>query len=242
MAKRKKKQSRLSGAWLGLIAGMVLGVGAAVAVALFVTQAPMPFKDKASRSVPSTLLPDTKDAPDPNIALYGKDGPAGTRPPALGGEAAAGLPLDEGDGDVPPEGDKTNPLSDAIGDIIAGMDKKKASAAQDTAAPPPKKPAPGSDSSAAPAARPSSSDGSKPAPGTQTTYYLQTGAFSAKDDAQTMMARIVMLGLPVHVEEGQSNGKTIHRVRVGPFKGIDDMNRARTRLGDEKIESAVIRP
>ncbi|MBN9403343.1 MAG: RluA family pseudouridine synthase [Burkholderiales bacterium] len=81
----RKKSSRSGSAWFGLVLGMVLGVAAAVAVALFVTKAPMPFKDKASRDAPTTLLPDVKNAPDPNIALYGKDGPAGTRSAAQGG-------------------------------------------------------------------------------------------------------------------------------------------------------------
>jgi cell division protein FtsN len=57
-----------------------------------------------------------------------------------------------------------------------------------------------------------------------------------------MLARVVLLGLPVRIETGESNGAPINRVRVGPFKGIDEMNRARTRLGDDKIESTVVRP
>ncbi|WP_415830952.1 SPOR domain-containing protein, partial [Castellaniella denitrificans] len=82
----------------------------------------------------------------------------------------------------------------------------------------------------------------RPAPGTQTTYYLQTGAFRSQKEAQAMLARVVLLGLPVRIEAGESNGTPINRVRVGPFKGIDEMNRARARLGDEKIESTVVRP
>ncbi|MGA0582299.1 MAG: SPOR domain-containing protein [Castellaniella sp.] len=232
MATRKKSSSRSGGAWFGLVFGMVLGVAAAVAVALFVTKAPMPFKDKASRDAPTTLLPDVKNAPDPNIALYGKDGPAGTRSPAQGG-GAANPPAPAPEPGAAPE----NPLSDAIGQIIAGLDKpgtkptqepSKAPAAPQTSQPIPPPPPP------PPAAR--------PAPGTQTTYYLQTGAFRSQKEAQAMLARVVLLGLPVRIEAGESNGAPINRVRVGPFKGIDEMNRARTRLGDEKIESTVVRP
>jgi cell division protein FtsN len=232
MATRKKSSSKSGGAWFGLVLGMVLGVAAAVAVALFVTKAPMPFKDKASRDAPTTLLPDVKNAPDPNIALYGKDGPAGTRSSAQGG-SAANPPAPAPEPGAAPE----NPLSDAIGQIIAGLDKPKTKPAQEPArapaAPqtsqpiPPPPPPP-------PAAR--------PAPGTQTTYYLQTGAFRSQKEAQAMLARVVLLGLPVRIETGESNGAPINRVRVGPFKGIDEMNRARTRLGDDKIESTVVRP
>lgn len=232
MATRKKSSSKSGGAWFGLVLGMVLGVAAAVTVALFVTKAPMPFKDKASRNAPTTLLPDVKNAPDPNIALYGKDGPAGTRSSAQGG-SAANPPAPAPEPGAAPE----NPLSDAIGQIIAGLDKPKTKPAQEPArapaAPQTSRPIP-SPPPPPPAAR--------PAPGTQTTYYLQTGAFRSQKEAQAMLARVVLLGLPVRIETGESNGAPINRVRVGPFKGIDEMNRARTRLGDDKIESTVVRP
>ncbi|AHV93986.1 sporulation related domain protein [Bordetella holmesii ATCC 51541] len=37
------------------------------------------------------------------------------------------------------------------------------------------------------------------------------------------------------------NGVQINRVRVGPFARLDDMNRARSRLGEDKIESTVVK-
>lgn len=222
MATRKRSSSQRSGAWFALVIGMVLGVGAAVAVALFVTQAPMPFADKASRSTPQTLLPDAKNAPDPNISLYGADGAAGTLP----GNSQAGIPP-EG---VPPQAKpQNNPLSDDIGKLIAKLSSSGTPAAPASSAP-----------ANAPAANPTSAQA--PAPGTQTIYYLQTGAFRSRDEAEAMHARVLMLGLPVRIEQAQSNGATWNRVRVGPFKGIDEMNRARSILGENKIESTVIRP
>lgn len=243
----RRKASRPRGAWFGLVLGMVLGVGAAVAVALFVTQAPMPFKDKASRSTPSTLLPDVANAPDPNISLYGKDGPAGTRSQALGGSTTNPPAPAPEPGESP-----DNPLSDAIGQIIAGIDNKSAAKPSAGSKPPIVASAKPSSVTPPPSSRPSTNlpvpppppppVAARPAPGTQTTYYLQTGAFRSKDEAQAMLARVVLLGLPVRVETGEANGGPINRVRVGPFKGIDDMNQARTKLGDDKIESTVVRP
>lgn len=239
MATRRKKKSSGNGAWFGLIAGMVLGVAAAVAVALFVTQAPMPFKDKASRNTPTTLLPDVADAPDPNIALYGKDGPAGTRAPAQGGSSV------NPPGGAPEPGQADKPLADAIGQIIAGLGQPEA-AKTPAPTPAPINPPPQAVSPAAGAALPvpppPPPPANAPAANTQTTYYLQTGAFRSETEAQAMLARVVLLGLPVRIEKGTSNGAAINRVRVGPFKGIDDMNRARTKLGDEKIVSSVVRP
>ncbi|KAG0770694.1 hypothetical protein G6F22_017184 [Rhizopus arrhizus] len=73
------------------------------------------------------------------------------------------------------------------------------------------------------------------------TYYLQAGAFRGENDAESLKARIILLGLPVAVQKAEVNGKAINRVRVGPFARLDDMNRARGRLGENKIETAVVR-
>jgi cell division protein FtsN len=221
MATRKRNASRRSGAWYGLILGMVLGVGAAVAVALFVTQVPMPFADKASRNAPQTLLPDVANAPDPNIGLYGRDGAAGT---SAGPTATPPSGVGPGIGTPPAQPDK-NPLADDIGKLIANLGAPKAATPPSTGA-----------------AVPAPASTKAPAPGTQTIYYLQTGAFRSRDDAEAMNARVLMLGLPVRIEQTQANGATLNRVRVGPFKGIDEMNQARSKLGAEQIESSVVRP
>lgn len=73
-------------------------------------------------------------------------------------------------------------------------------------------------------------------------YYLQAGAFRSTQDAESMQARIILLGLNVTVQTGSYEGGTINRVRVGPFSGVDAMNQARLRLSEEKIETSVVRP
>jgi cell division protein FtsN len=57
-----------------------------------------------------------------------------------------------------------------------------------------------------------------------------------------MKARLLMLGFDASVQSAQVNGGTVNRVRMGPFKGIDEMNRARSRLAEEKIDTSVVRP
>ncbi|MNS92140.1 cell division protein FtsN [compost metagenome] len=81
----------------------------------------------------------------------------------------------------------------------------------------------------------------KAAPAATGTYYLQAGAFRGESDAESLRARIILLGLPVAVQKAEVNGKPLNRVRVGPFARLDDMNRARGRLGENKIETAVVR-
>ncbi|TAM86407.1 MAG: SPOR domain-containing protein [Candidimonas sp.] len=264
MARKRMKSGKsggLSGAMMGLITGLVLGVGAAVAVALYVTEVPMPFADKASRGPESTPLPAVQDAPDPNSSLYGADGAAGTAPSAPSAvaaapsgssaapatppapEATASAPHEITRSATPPPGTgpsangeataraKARHSADALGSLIASLDKT-AEPRRHAAAPEPST-----------STRPrSAATRAAPAQGTQTLYYLQAGAFHSSKDAESVKARILMLGLVAQVQTTTINGATINRVRVGPFHGIDAMNRARAKLGDDQIASSVVRP
>jgi cell division protein FtsN len=222
---RKSSKSRSGGSTLfGVLTGLILGLGAAVAVALFVTKVPMPFIDKATRDPAKTLLPDVRDAPDPNIGLYGQNSPGGV--PPMGPTATAPAPLPGvASGKAPAS------MSDDISALIASLDEQPAAPAKATTPPAPAAAAPAAKKD--PAAKPAS---------TQTTYYLQAGAFRSENDAEAIKAQILLMGLPVQVQKAQINGATINRVRVGPFKGIDEMNRSRVRLGEAKIASSVVRP
>lgn len=230
MATRKKSSAKTkSGMLSGIVIGLVTGLAAAVAVALYITKAPMPFMDKASREIENILLPDVRHAPDPNIGLYGdlsdldqpvfsgkeaqfaKDLGSIITPPAITAPS------------VPPA---INQAADSLGNLIAQL-------------PNPNTP----NTTAVPQQAPAKSV-TKPAQvaAAATTYYLQAGAFRSAKDADSIKARILMMGLNVTVQEGPYNGATINRVRVGPFKGVDEMNRARAMLGKEKIETSVVRP
>lgn len=229
----RKSSSAKSGSTLfGILIGLIFGLIAAVAVALFVTQVPMPFVDKASRDPATTVLPDVRNAPDPNIGLYGKDSAAGVPPTGPTDTAPAPLP------GIPPAAAPapgTGTGRDNIGDLIASLGSGTDKPAETKAPPAQAKLPPGTEP---PAAKP------KPAAPatTQTTYYLQAGAYRSEKDAEAVKARILLMGMPVQVQKAQVNGGTINRVRVGPFKGIDEMNRSRARLGEEKIDSSVVRP
>lgn len=220
----------------GLLAGLIIGLAAAAGVAYYVTQAPMPFVDKASREKSLTQPPANVD---PNLALYGKDDP-GVTPVPDGPLAGAPRPIQPGN--VP--GQPAAPtLNDEIGALLVTLGAPEPSAKAPAAAP--AKPAAAPSASAADTHKKSpvapKSAETKPA-STQTTYYLQAGAFRSNSDAEAVKAQILLMGLPVQVQKAQVNGSTINRVRVGPFKGIDEMNRSRARLATAKIESSVVRP
>jgi cell division protein FtsN len=224
---RKSKKSKSSSAFYGLVFGLVLGVAAAATVAIFVTQVPMPFNDKASRG--PAMLPSVGDAPDPNTGLYGKDGPAGTI--ANGPTVTGTSPMPPGTGTAingqssdKAKGGKPDDLGTLIASLGSEPNQSKAASGSST-----------------PAAKPAANGKSSSAAATQNTYYLQAGAFHSQKDADAVKARIIMMGLPVKVQTAKVSGDTINRVRVGPFKGIDAMNTARAKLGAEKIETSVVR-
>lgn len=218
----------------GVLAGLLLGLIVAAGVAFYVTRAPMPFVDKASHDTPgqAARLPDPKQAPDPNGGLYGRDGAAGTAPSGPTATAPSPLP-----GVAPaPEAPPANEL-DAL---IAGLPQNSAPTASTQGNARAPAAASGGASPASHAPAPTTAP-SAPKPVSSGSYMLQAGAFRTITDAESLRARIILLGLPAVVQRAEVNGAQVNRVRVGPFNRLDDMNRARSQLGENKIESAVVR-
>ena len=72
-------------------------------------------------------------------------------------------------------------------------------------------------------------------------YYLQAGAFRAKADAESMKAKLALLGFEASVSERQADTGTLYRVRIGPFNQMETMNRVRGKLSDNGVDVAVVR-
>jgi cell division protein FtsN len=239
MAKRKpaKRSSERGSTLYGVLTGLLIGLIVAAAVAFYVTRAPVPFVDRASRHADQSPLPDLSNAPDPNVGLYGRDGAAGTAPSGPTATPPAPVPGTQPAAPTPSAPQGTDDLGALIATLPATQEPasradKPADKASEKAAPKAAPPA------AVASASPTGRDGAKEANG---KYFLQAGAYRAAEEAEALKARILLLGLPVAVQRAEVNGKSINRVRVGPFARLDDMNRARTRLGENKIEVAVVR-
>ena len=104
---------------------------------------------------------------------------------------------------------------------------------------------PATSGAAAPAAQPPAVSvapavEAKPAP--VEIFFLQVGAFQKAVDADNLKARLALTGLEASVQEVSIPEKgTMHRVRVGPFRSPDEMNRARTLLSQSGVQGAVIK-
>lgn len=85
----------------------------------------------------------------------------------------------------------------------------------------------------APAAKPPA-----PAPA-GARFYLQAGAFSSAAQAESARARLLLLGQDARIESGQANGRTVHRVVVGPFGSRQQADGAQKQLGANGVNSVV---
>lgn len=74
------------------------------------------------------------------------------------------------------------------------------------------------------------------------TYLLQAGSFRNQDQADRLRARLALLGVETTVQTITVNDReTWHRVRVGPFDNLKDLNSARSLLKKNGVDAILIR-
>ena len=72
-------------------------------------------------------------------------------------------------------------------------------------------------------------------------YLLQAGSFESSADAEDLKARIALSGEPARVETAEVNGKTMYRVRLGPYEGNTAANAAKSNLAGQGIKTNTIK-
>src|SRR5262249_3680544 len=72
-------------------------------------------------------------------------------------------------------------------------------------------------------------------------YYVQVGAFSNPDDAEQLRAKLALSGFRATVTDREQNGRTVHRVRLGPFDSKDDADTQQDRVKAIVPEAALVR-
>ena len=198
LARSKKKGNSL---WLGLFVGYTLGLASAIAVWLYISQAPSPFLTQekeaqsqsggksASLSVDknSVLRTDQTETNKPRFDFY-KILP-GVEEPSLE-DALDLVPLS-------PPTMTTEKTPERTPEKIAVIKEK---------------------------------------------YYLQTGSFVNAGDAERMKAELAMLGVIASVQIGKTgNNVVLHRVRIGPFSKMEELDRIRASLQLNGITTSLVR-
>lgn len=95
------------GTLVGFLAGLIVGLGIAVIVALFVTRAPVPFVNKGNRAPEPSLSRDGPLLPDPNAPLNSRAGTPAPGEPASPTAAAPAAPLPPTAAIAPPQSPST---------------------------------------------------------------------------------------------------------------------------------------
>lgn len=197
---------------MGFILGVIVGLGVALAVAVYVTKVPVPFLNKNGTRAPGQDAAEAKRNQnwDPNAPLYGKN-PARpvTPPPAPEGAAS---PPQAATPDAPAaaaparRSEAATPSADPLGDLA----RAKANAAPAVTTDP-------------------------------FEYFVQAGAFRTQQDADAQRAKLAMLGWEARVSEREASGRTMFRVRIGPFAKRDDAESLKEKLDGAGVDSALVR-
>lgn len=231
MSKKQKKQQR-GGTILGFIIGAMVGLGAALAVALYVTKVPVPFMNKgATRAADQDVIETNKNKDwDPNSPLYGKN-PA--RPPAATASGAV-------QGVTPPATAVTpaavaaKPATAASAPAPAKVERVEPKTAETK--PVDAKPTASADPLGDLARAKSANPAVDPF-----DYFVQAGAFRSTDEAEAQRAKLAMMGWQAKITEREQSGRTVYRVRVGPFGKKDDAEGIKEKFESSGVESALVR-
>ena len=233
---------QFGGTLLGVVLGLVAGLVAALLVAVYVTKVPVPFLD--GKGVGNVADRDATEAKknkdwDPNGPLASKGAviapPPAAETPQLGGSGIrnpvalapleASPPLPAGAG-----------TSSAPGTVLARVDPRVRGAV-------PADPL-GDLARARGGADSGSSDNNNSvvtSPAESYAYFVQAGAFRGATEADAQRAKLAIMGWEAQVTEREQAGRTVFRVRVGPYGRKDDAERIKERLDDAGLPTALVR-
>jgi cell division protein FtsN len=75
-----------------------------------------------------------------------------------------------------------------------------------------------------------------------TPQILQVGSFSTAVDAEKLKAKLAMIGAESHIQTANVPDRGVYyRVRLGPYKSEEELNRARNFLKQNALESTPMR-
>ena len=212
---------------MGLVVGLLVGLALALGVALYVTKVPVPFVNKVNnRTAEQDAAEIEKNKNwDPNGPLQSKPG---ARP---GMAASAAVPATM---PVPPAATAT-PGAAVAARPGAAVGPLGAATATTTAASAPAVAAAASAAVAKPAAPASTKPGVDPF-----TYLVQAGAYARTEEAEQQRAKLAMLGYEARLTEREQAGRTMYRVRIGPFDKKTDAEAVREKLSAAGVDAAVV--
>lgn len=81
---------------------------------------------------------------------------------------------------------------------------------------------------------------STPAP--KEAFFLQAGSFQSAPDADNLKARLALVGIEASIQTTNLPDKGVwHRVRIGPYADVEELNRIRAILKQNGVEAALVK-
>lgn len=209
--------SQRGGTFLGFIIGLVIGLGVALAVAVYVTKVPTPFSNKNQPRTNDQNVQETEKNKDwnPNSVFQPKPPAEAPAAPAASTTEAAKDKTPSGDvGKTAADNPKSEPRPAVTADPLGDLAKSKSGLST-------------------PAANDNAAD--------PFDYVIQVGAYRTLADADAQKAKLALMGLDAKVSERDQAGRTVYRVRLGPFTDKTAAERIRTRLEGSGFENTLVR-
>ena len=210
-------RAQRGGTLVGFVVGLLVGLGLALSVAVYVTRVPVPFVDRGVTRKPADDAAEAERNKgwNPNAGLVNKapplPAPAET-PPVAGDAAPKESPAAETD--KAPAAKAADAATKPDTDPLGDLMKAKAGAP----------------------AEPAAAQGADPF-----SYFVQAGAFKSPEEAQAQKARLAMLGMDATITEREQAGRTVFRVRMGPFGQKAMAEATREQLEVNGVEAALVR-
>jgi len=196
--------------WLGLFVGYTLGLASAIGVWLYLSQAPSPFLN-GGKVAQNQSSEKSSVRRSPSPEKQEKKAESNTNQTGTSGSRFDFYKILPGI-DEPPGEDvfDLTPLPPAA-TVTRNIPEK-------TAEKPPEK-----------------------VPEPKSRYYLQAGSFRNSSDAERVKAELALLGIIASVQTGRSEGNVpVHRVRVGPFTRMEELDRVRASLQENGVTSSLV--
>ena len=72
-------------------------------------------------------------------------------------------------------------------------------------------------------------------------FFAQAGAFTRVDDAEAQRAKLALLGMDARITEREQAGRTVYRVRIGPFDARAQADAAIDKLQGAGVDATLVR-
>lgn len=217
------KNTQRGGTFLGFIMGLVLGLGLSLAVAIYVTKVPTPFSNKNQPRSSEQDSAETQKNKDwnPNTVLQPKapaEVPAS--PTATSATSSTATPAatpsasDKPADKAAADAPKAEPRPAVTADPLGDLAKAKSGLST-------------------PASTGNTAD--------PFDYVIQVGAYRTTADADAQKAKLALIGLDAKVSERDQGGRTVYRVRLGPYDDKGAAEKVRAKLESNSIENTLVR-